>query len=213
MPPEAEAATPPTPDPSTPPAPDPSSATPPEPKADDDLGDAGKKALDAERARAKEADKRAKAAEAELEKFRKSQMSDQEKAVAQARDEGKAEATSAAAQRLAGAEIKAALATVVADADKRAEIIDDLNLSRYIGEDGEPDVAKIAALRDRYAALTAGATPGTPPPPPGVPKGARSGNGEVKQLSKSDLVGMSAEQIVAARKAGQLTEYMATPSP
>lgn len=211
MPPEADPATPPTPE-ATPPAPDPSSATPPEPKADDDLGGAGKKALDAERARAKEADKRAKAAEAELEKFRKSQMSDQEKAVAQARDEGKAEATSAAAQRLAGAEIKAALAGVV-PVEKIAEIIDDTKLEKYIGEDGEPDVAKIAALRDRYAALTAGATPGTPPPPPGVPKGARSGNGEVKQLSKSDLVGMSAEQIVAARKAGQLTEYMATPSP
>jgi len=210
MPPEAEAATPPTPDPSTPPAPDPSSATPPEPKADDDLGDAGKKALDAERARAKEADKRAKAAEAELEKFRKSQMSDQEKAVAQARDEGKAEATSAAAQRLAGAEIKAALATVVADADKRAEIIDDLNLSRYIGEDGEPDAEKIAALRDRYAALTAGA-PGTPPP--GVPKGARSGNGEVKQLGRDDMKTMSAAEVVAARKAGQFNDLMSAPTP
>lgn len=211
MPPEADPATPPTPE-ATPPAPDPSSATPPEPKADDDLGDAGKKALDAERARAKEADKRAKAAEAELEKFRKSQMSDQEKAVAQARDEGKAEATSAAAQRLAGAEIKAALAGVV-PVEKIAEIIDDTKLEKYIGEDGEPDAEKIAALRDRYAALTAGATPGTPPPPPGVPKGARSGNGEVKQLSQNDLKSMGTAEIVAARKAGQFNDLMSTPKP
>ena len=190
-------------EPETPPAATPKAEEkPPEPKGD---------GVDW-KAEARKHEKEAKAAKAELDKAVKSQMSDQEKAVAQARDEGKAEATSAAAQRLAGAEIKAALAGVV-PVEKIAEIVDDTKLEKYIGEDGEPDVAKIAALRDRYAALTAGATPGTPPPPPGVPKGARSGNGEVKQLSKSDLVGMSAEQIVAARKAGQLTEYMATPSP
>ena len=190
-------------EPETPPAATPKAEEkPPEPKGD---------GVDW-KAEARKHEKEAKAAKAELDKAVKSQMSDQEKAVAQARDEGKAEATSAAAQRLAGAEIKAALAGVVPSGEL-AGLVDDLNLAKYIGEDGEPDVAKIAALRDRYAALTAGATPGTPPPPPGVPKGARSGNGEVKQLSKSDLVGMSAEQIVAARKAGQLTEYMATPSP
>ena len=164
------------------------------------------------KALARKHEKEAKAAKAELDKALKSQMSDQEKAVAQARDEGKAEATSAASQRLAGAEIKAALAGVV-PVEKIAEIVDDTKLEKYIGEDGEPDVAKIAALRDRYAALTAGATPGTPPPPPGVPKGARSGNGEVKQLSQNDLKSMGTAEIVAARKAGQFNDLMSTPKP
>lgn len=197
-------------DDSAPPKPaDPSAAT-----ADDKpLGEAGEKALEAMKARAREAEKTAKAASAELEKLRKSQMSEQERAVAQARDEGRAEASSTAAQRLAGAEIKAALATVVADADKRAEIIEDLNLSRYIGEDGEPDAEKIAALRDRYASLTAAATPGTPPPPPGVPKGARTGTGEVKQLTRQDIKTMTPEQISEARAAGQFADLFSGSTP
>lgn len=187
-------------------------ADPPAATADDKpLGEAGEKALEAMKARAREAEKAAKAASAELEKLRKSQMSDQEKAVAQARDEGRAEASSAAAQRLAGAEIKAALAGVVPPGEL-AGLVDDLNLSKYISEDGEPDADKIAALRARYAALTAGATPGTPPPP-GVPKGARAGNGEVKQLDRNAMKTMSAAEIVAANRAGQFVDLMSPPSP
>jgi hypothetical protein len=54
--------------------------------------------------------------------------------------------------RLAGAEVKAALAGVVPD-DKITEIVDELNLARYVGDDGEVDEDAIKVLRDRYTAL------------------------------------------------------------
>lgn len=54
--------------------------------------------------------------------------------------------------RLAGAEVKAALVGVIPD-DRIEDVIDDLNLSRYVGDDGEVDTEAVKALRDKYAAL------------------------------------------------------------
>lgn len=204
MPPEADPATPLKPPASDPP--EPTGATPPAPEPDaTDLGDAGKAALTAERKARSDAEKATKAANAELEKLRKSQMTEQEKAVATAREEGKAEATSAVVQRLAAAEIKAALTGVVVDP---AAIVEDLNLSRYIGEDGEVDAEKVAALKAKYEGLTGGQAPPAVAAVPGVPKGARTGTGEPKQLGKAELKSMTPAQIVEARKAGQLNDLM-----
>jgi hypothetical protein len=54
-------------------------------------------------------------------------------------------------QRLARAEVRAALAGVVDNPDA---IVDDLNLSRFVGEDGEVDANAIAALRQKYAGFS-----------------------------------------------------------
>ena len=64
--------------PPTDPAP-PATGAPPTPPADDTLGDAGKRALDAERDARREAEKRAKAAEVELKKLQDAGLSDQER--------------------------------------------------------------------------------------------------------------------------------------
>lgn len=177
---------------------------------DKPLGDAGEKALEAMKVRARDAEKEAKAAKAELDKLRKAQMTEQEQAVAAAREEGKAEATSAVVQRLAAAEIKAALTGVVPDP---TAIVEELNLARYVGDDGEVDAEKVAALKAKYEGITSGQAPPPPPPPPGVPKGARPSTSEVKQLTHADLKGMTPAQVVEARKAGQFADLMSGARP
>lgn len=112
----------------------------------DQLGDAGKRALAAERKARADAEKRAKAAEAELDKARKAQMTDQEKAVEAAKAEGRREA----AMDVAAARIEAALTGVVKDP---AAIVEDLNLARYVGDDGKVDGDAIKALAEKYRSL------------------------------------------------------------
>jgi len=60
------------------------------------------------------------------------------------------ERASSAFQRMARAEVKSALAGLVDNPD---EIVDDLNLSRFVDEDGEVNADAIATLRARYAGL------------------------------------------------------------
>lgn len=135
------------------------------PAEDDGLGDAGKKALAAERAAAKAAEKRAKALEAELEKLRLANASAEEKAVAAARAEGRTEALTAANARLVRAEVKAAAAGVLNDPDDAVNL---LNLDEFeVDEDGEVDAKAIKAavqrLADAKPYLAAGAKPAALP--------------------------------------------------
>jgi hypothetical protein len=102
-----------------------------------DLGDAGKRAL-AEERRAR------KAAEKELDTLRKAAMSDQEKAIAEAKTQALAEANKAAAPRLVRAEFKAAAAGKVAKEALDA-YLEDVDLSKFVGDDGEPDTKAIEA--------------------------------------------------------------------
>lgn len=56
-----------------------------------------------------------------------------------------------AMQRVARAEVKAALTGLVDDPDS---IIEDLNLTRFVDDDGEVNEAALAALRTKYSAFT-----------------------------------------------------------
>lgn len=105
--------------------------------ASDDLGDAGRKAL-AEERRAR------KAAERELANLRRAAMSDQERAVAEAKAAGLAEAARAAAPRLVRAEFRAAAAGQV-DQQTLDAYLEDVDLAKFVGDDGEPDLTAIAA--------------------------------------------------------------------
>lgn len=95
-----------------------------------------------------EAKKAADAAEA----LRKSQMSETEKAIAEAETRGRQTAFTEYGTRLARAELKTAAATKGIDV---AEFLEDLNLANYVGEDGEPDMKKIETTVTRFAALAA----------------------------------------------------------
>lgn len=103
--------------------------------------------------KAREQEKRAKAnakAQTELEKLRKQTMSETEKAVAEAEARGRQAATADVGQRLAAAEIKAALTGVVSEPE---DIIDDLNLTKFLTEDGSVDSDAVKKLRKKYEAM------------------------------------------------------------
>lgn len=80
----------------------------------------------------------------ELEKVRAAAMSEQEKAVAAAKAEGLTEAAKAAAPRLVRAEFRAAAAGQV-DKQTLDAYLEDVDLSKFIGDDGEPDLKAIEA--------------------------------------------------------------------
>lgn len=86
----------------------------------------------------------------ELEALKASQLSETEKAVNEAEERGRKAGTAAGMERLAAAEIKAALTGVVPDP---ASIVEDLNLGRYLDEDGEIDADKVSELKAKYEAM------------------------------------------------------------
>src|SRR2546430_1656297 len=106
---------------------------------------------------------RVKAAEpkaAEYDKVLEAQKTAEQKAAdAAAAAEKKA---ADALERVARAEIKAALAGVVGNAD---EILEDLNVRRFLTDDGEVDKSAVEALTKKYAAMQAqAAAPRAPQP-------------------------------------------------
>lgn len=169
----------------------------PEPKADG-KPDSASAALLADLAKERKARQKL---EKELEDIRRSQMSDTEKAVAEAEARGRTSALTEVGSRIAAAEIRAALTGVVADP---ASIIEDLNLARYVTESGEVDGKAVAALRDKYVAITAAAAKEAHPK---VPAGRR-GDGPDLITSRAQLQKMTPDEIVAAHREGrvQITE-------
>lgn len=112
----------------------------------DDLGDAGKRALEAERASRRAAEKRARDFEAELTRIRESSMSEQEKAVEAARREARAEAGKAFNTRLVQAEMRAAAAGKLSDPEDAIRFLD---LETFaVDDDGQVDNKAIAKALD-----------------------------------------------------------------
>jgi molecular chaperone GrpE (heat shock protein) len=75
-----------------------------------------------------------------------------------------------AMQKAARTTVKAALTGVVDDPDS---ILDDLNIARFVTDDGEIDEDAVTALREKYAAL-GGGKPRTPAPNPAQGAGGKS---------------------------------------
>lgn len=135
---------------------------------DEPLGDAGKRALDSERAARKDADQKAKAAEEraaaaekELAKLQRQSLSDGERAVEEARAAGAAEVTAAFGARLARAEFDRLAAHRNPEANT-AELLEYVDLSRFVGEDGEPDSKAISAAVERLVPEKSGTTQASP---------------------------------------------------
>lgn len=88
------------------------------------------------------------AAAKELEKLRREAMTDQEKAVAEARDQARAEVLAQVGARLVDAEVRAAAAGRQVDTDA---LLEGLDRSRFLTDEGEPDREAIQAWVDRIA--------------------------------------------------------------
>lgn len=130
------------------PAPQPAPVQP-APSQDEALGDGGKKALAEERASRREAEKRLKDMQVKLDRLdelERQNMTEQEKAVAQARAEARQEAMVSSSQRLVRAEVRAAAAGKLADPDDAAFLIGDL--AGYVDGDGEVNTKAIAKAID-----------------------------------------------------------------
>ena len=84
--------------------------------------------------------------EQDAERQRKATMSEAEKAVLEAESRGRSSATAEFGRRLAAAEFKAKAAQAGADADGFLDLID---VSKFVGEDGEPDSKAIDAAVKR----------------------------------------------------------------
>jgi hypothetical protein len=112
---------------------------------DDRLGEGGIKALEAEREARRAAEKAARDAQAELDKIRKAGMSEQERAVAEAKAAGRNEALAEVTDRLVRSEIRAAAAGKLADPGDAAALLGDLK--RFV-KDGDVDDKAIASAID-----------------------------------------------------------------
>jgi flagellar biosynthesis/type III secretory pathway protein FliH len=140
----------------TDPPPPPAPADPPPPTP---AGPALEAALAEERRRNKELGDR-------LAKLERDRMTDAEKAIAAAREEGlaagKAEMADVTAQQLAAAEFRVAATNRIVNPEAALAALD---LKKLVGADGKPDKKAIAALVDQLAAV----------PPPGglIPAGPR----------------------------------------
>jgi len=122
------------------------------------LGDAGKQAIDRMKAERNEATKQAKELQAQLDKLREATQSEQEKALAAARKEGETAARAATMPRLVAAEFKAAAAGRLTT-EQLAGFIEDLDLTKYLTEDGEVDTERVAKKVDLLAPATEARTP------------------------------------------------------
>lgn len=131
----------------------------------------------------------------ELDKLRAQQMTETEKAIAEATSKARADVMAEVGTKLARASIEAALTGVVPNP---ADVIEDLNLARYIGEDGEPDSKAIDKLRAKYAALIPAA-----PAAPKVPTGKRGGVADVI-TTRAQLQSMTPDEIWKAQQSGRI---------
>lgn len=97
------------------------------------------------------------------------------------------ERAAAALARAASSDVRSALTE--AGVPNAAGIVEDLNLARFLSEDGTTDADAVAALVEKYRPLVPASGPRAPAPNPGQGNGA-------KPLSLT-------EQIVAAQQAGK----------
>lgn len=108
------------------------------------------------KAQARKHEERAKTnanASKDLETLRQQSMSDQEKAVAQARAEGKAEALREGASKIVEAKIEAAAAGRLDD-DQLKTLLENVDLARFVDESGDVDGDKVAKFVEGIAPKT-----------------------------------------------------------
>lgn len=123
----------------------------------------------------------------ELAALKAANQTDNEKAIAEAEQRGRSAATAEVAQKLAAAEVRAALTGVVPDP---AAIVEDLNLAKYVTETGDVNQEAVTALRTKYASMVP-----VKPPTPDLKQGDQGGG------VKKDLDAQIAEATAAGKTA------------
>lgn len=111
------------------------------------------------------------AAAKELEQLRASQMSEAEKIAVEAEQRGRSAALAELGQRLVRAEFAARSGGRISD-----DTLDDLNLAKFLTEDGEPDTAAIDKAVARLAPAPEQEQTRRPGPRPDLSQGSSSTN-------------------------------------
>jgi hypothetical protein len=109
----------------------------------------------------------------QLEETQKAAMTEAERAVAEAEAKGRQSAKDEYGQRLAKSEFAAAAARRN-PGFKIADVLDDLNLGRFLGDDGEPDTKAIEKAVERFVPNASQ----SPPPMDLGNTGRPAGNGQ-----------------------------------
>lgn len=137
-----------------------------------DLGDAGKQAIDRMKSERNDARKEAKALQAKLEEIQRSSMTDQEKAIDEAKATARADALAEVGSKIAAAEFKAAAAGRLDDA-QMTTLLSGLDLKAFLDDSGDVDPAKVKTFVDTVAP----AVEETEPPPGDLLAGLDLGQG------------------------------------
>jgi hypothetical protein len=181
-----------------------------DPDGAEQLGDAGKRALDAMKAQLKAEKERRKAAETELTGFKAkpAEPTDSEALRAEALATARAETLRDRAMD----RLEAKAARLFADPEDARALLAG-RVEDFVDGNGIDADAITEALTDLLARKPhlAAAQQQTKPTFAGTGDGgARKGPDGVKQLGKADLKTMSAEEIVAAQNKGQFRDFLAT---
>lgn len=181
-------------------------------EGEDALGDAGKRALDKMKADLRAEKARRKAAETELAGLKTKPAAGEAPDAEAIRAQALAEARAEALNERALDRLEAKAARLFADPeDARLHLAG--KVADFVDGDKVDNDAINDALTDLLARKPHLGIAGTKPRFEGTGDGgARKGSSGVQQLGQADLKRMTAEQIVAAQKAGQFDEFLATES-
>lgn len=141
-----------------------------------------------------------KAASSERDKLAQAQMTESEKAIEEARAEGRQAALSEVGRDLATAHLAAQAAKAGVTIPQGLAAV--MDVSRLLNEDGMPDEAAISSLVDSFAS----STPTAPAYSQGLgigPQGSTPG-----QITRDDLKRMSPQEINKARQEGRLNHLI-----
>lgn len=176
------------------------------------LGDPGKKALDAERKRAEDAEKANKALSKQLEELQAASKSESEKALDAARKEGATEATTRWQNQVRRSEVRAALTAAginagVVDLAMKADDFASLAVSDE-GEVAGLDAAVEAFKKTRPSLFAAPVAPNSGSFDTGLGGGRATGAGRVftrQQLRDPAFYAANKDDIMAAAREGRIS--------
>lgn len=151
------------------------------------------------KAMARKHEREKKAIRDELEELRRTQMTDAEKAIAEAKAAGRTEALTETGKILAAAEFRSAAAEAGLKIADVAEFIDS---ARFVNDDGTVDTEGITAAVERFASIAPPAVKQPTADPQGGPPSTPG------QLTRADLARMTPDQIVEAKAAGRLNDVL-----
>lgn len=156
------------------------------------------KTLAKQRAELKELKKSYTLASKELDEYRQSQLTEQERLISKTKEETRQEVRVELAGKLVEAELKSALKNrnLIGDA------ILDFNIKSFIDETGDVDSEAIATWVEAHSTQAEA-------PKPDLGQGVRGTTGSQAQIrSRDELSNMTPEEILKARKDGRLDSLM-----